>query len=176
MNQMEINLRKLEPRDGSQLAALANNKKIWDFVRDHMPHPYHLEDAVKFIELKKDQEKDFVFAIEADGQFSGMIGLHPQGDIYRRSLELGYWIGEPYWGRGIASAAVRSILEFGFSQPGINRIFAGVLETNAGSKRVLEKNGFVFEGIARKAAWKNNVLLDEWRYGILKEESILKQD
>jgi len=167
---MAIQIRKLTINDREALASMANNRKIWNLVRDKMPHPYSLEDADRFIAMKKDQLEDFVFAIDCDSRFSGMIGLHPQGDVYKRSMELGYWIGEDYWGRGIASEAVRQILEFGFSLEGINRIFAGVLENNSASKRVLEKNAFVFEGIARKSAWKNEELLDEWKYSILKED------
>lgn len=155
---------------------MANNRKIWNFVRDKMPHPYRLEDADRFIAMKKDQLEDYVFAIDCEGLFSGMIGLHPQKDIYKRSMELGYWIGEEYWGKGIASAAVNEVLEFGFSLDGIMRIFAGVLENNLASRRVLEKNSFVFEGIARKSAWKNEQLLDEWKYGIIKEDYHSQQE
>lgn len=167
---MGIQLRKLKLNDREALASMANNRKIWNFVRDKMPHPYTLEDADRFIAMKKDQLEDFVFAIDFDDCFSGMIGLHPQADIYKRSMELGYWIGEDYWGRGIASEAVKQVLKFGFSLNGITRIFAGVLENNSASMRVLEKNSFVFEGIARKSAWKNEQLLDEWKYSILKED------
>ena len=173
---MNVSIRKIEARDREDLAALANNRKIWNFVRDHMPHPYRLEDADKFIAMKGNQKDDYVFAIAVDDLFSGMIGLHPQGDVYKRSLELGYWIGEPYWGRGLATEAVRQVIEFGFSLEHINRIYAGVLETNLASKKVLEKNGFAFEGIARKAAWKNEQLLDEWRYGVLVDDYKIKKE
>ena len=103
---MELKLRKLREEDRSQLAELANNKKIWNMLRDQMPHPFTLEDADRFIAAKKDQIEDYVFVIEMDGDLCGMIGLHPQKDVYRKSIELGYWIGEPFWAKGIASRAV----------------------------------------------------------------------
>ncbi len=171
---MNIKLRKLTEEDKYRLAELSNNLKIWSKLRDMMPYPYSLDDAIRFIELKKDQEHDYVFAIDYNGQLCGMIGLHPQKDIYRLSLELGYWIGEPYWGKGLASKAVALILDFAFTIPDVNRVFAGALEHNIGSIKVLEKNGFKLEGIARKAVIKNDVIRDEWRYSILKEEFIPK--
>lgn len=167
-----ISLRKLRPEDRWQLAEQANNKKIWDNLRDQMPHPFSLEDADRFIELKKDQEHDYVFVIEQDNQLCGMIGLHPQKDVYRKSLELGYWIGEKHWGKGIATKAVELAIRFAFSELHVNRVFAGVLEYNMASAKVLEKNGFIHEGIARKASIKNNQFWDEWRYAILKEDFI----
>ncbi len=162
-----LTLRKLIESDADLLAQYANNKKIWDNLRDMMPHPYTLQNAKEFIQAKKDQIEDYVFVIEYDGSMAGMIGLHPQKDIYRKSLELGYWVAEPYWGKGIASEAVSRILEFAKSLESYNRVFAGVLEHNAASRRVLEKNQFKFEGIAIKAAIKNNLELDEWRYALV---------
>ena len=167
---MTMTLRRLRPEDRYDLASLANNKKIWDNLRDQMPHPFGLHDADAFIKAKMHQEHDYVFVIAKDDKLAGMIGLHPQKDVYRNSLELGYWVGEEYWGQGLASKAVRSILEFGFSLSNINRIFAGVLAYNKASMKVLERNGFQLEGIARKASTKNDVIWDEWRYAILKEE------
>jgi RimJ/RimL family protein N-acetyltransferase len=166
LTQDNITLRPLELGDISELAALANNKNIWNNVRDQMPHPYSEKDAMRFVDLKMHQEQDYVFAIVFKGKFSGMVGLHPQKDIYRLSAELGYWIGEPYWGNGLASKAVDMIVKFGFDELKLNRIFAGVFEHNDASKRVLEKNGFIKEGVSIKAAIKNGVILDEWRYGI----------
>jgi len=167
---MGIKIRRLREEDQVQLTELANNKKIWDNLRDMMPHPFELKDAQNFIANKKDQKEDYVFVIEYESNLSGMIGLHPQNDVYRLSLELGYWVGEPYWGKGIASEAVRQVLEFAFDNLEYNRIFAGALEHNEGSKKVLLKNNFVFEGIARKAVVKNDVIMDEWQYGILKQD------
>lgn len=167
---MELKLRKLREEDRSQLAELANNKKIWNMLRDQMPHPFTLEDADRFIASKKDQKEDYVFVIEVDGNLCGMIGLHPQKDVYRKSIELGYWIGEPYWAKGIASRAVALVLDYAFSHLDVNRVFAGVLDNNEGSKKVLLKNGFIQEGIARQASYKNEIFYDEFRYAILRQD------
>jgi RimJ/RimL family protein N-acetyltransferase len=169
-DRMELKLRKLREEDRFRLAELANNKKIWDNLRDQMPHPFRLEDADRFIKIKKDQIEDYVFVIEYEGELAGLIGLHPQKDVYRLSLELGYWIGEPFWGKGLATESVKQVLDFAFNNLDINRIFAGALEHNEGSKKVLLKNGFLFEGIARKAVVKNEVIMDEFRYGILRQD------
>jgi RimJ/RimL family protein N-acetyltransferase len=97
-----------------------------------------------------------------------MIGLHPQKDVYRLSAELGYWIGEPFWGNGIATKAVELILKYGFETLNLNRIYAGVFEHNIASMRVLEKCDFVKEGIAKQAVIKNNKVIDEHKFAIIK--------
>lgn len=171
---MDLKIRKLVPEDYKTLAVLANNKNIWNKLRDHMPHPFAESDAHNFIASKKDQKEDYVFAMDWNGDLVGMIGLHPQNDIYKLSAELGYWVGEPYWGRGFASEAVRQVLDFAFRQNLYLRIFAGVLDGNQASMKVLKKNGFQFEGISKKAVIKNNVILDEHRYAIIDENFELK--
>ena len=169
MKKPEILLRKLRSEDAQQLAILANNKNIWDNVRDAMPHPYSLENAEAFINHVQEANPEWTLAIEFNGTMVGMIGLHLQNDVYRNSAELGYWIGEPHWGNGIASEAVRLIVLKGFNELDINRIFAGAFEYNQASMKVLEKNGFQREGIAKKAVIKNGEHWDEHRYGLLKE-------
>jgi len=161
---MKIHLRKLKDDDYISLARYANNKKIWNNLRDMMPHPYTEEDARRFIEMKKDQKEDYVFVIEYEGRLAGMIGLHPQGDIYRKSFELGYWVAEEFWGGGIATDAVKQILAISRSMEGYNRVFAGVLAHNEASKAILLRNGFQMGGIARQAAFKNGKVVDEWKY------------
>jgi RimJ/RimL family protein N-acetyltransferase len=158
-------LRTLRTEDAERIARLANNKKVWDNVRDQMPHPYALKDAEYFISLSQKNDPPVTFGIEVDDTLCGVVGLQPQSDVYRKSAEMGYWIGEPYWGRGIATAAVGLIAIYGFEQLGLVRIFAGVFEFNLASMRVLEKNGFLKEGISRKAVIKNGQLYDEHKYG-----------
>jgi RimJ/RimL family protein N-acetyltransferase len=99
----------------------------------------------------------------------GGIGLDRQGDVYRHSAELGYWLGRQHWGRGVATAAVEAICRYGFETVGLRRIYACVFEPNSASTRVLEKAGFRLEGRHRKAVWKDDELLDELRYGLLPE-------
>lgn len=118
----KIILRKLTEKDLPVLAQLANNKKIWLNVRDVLPHPYILDDAIFFFNLIKDENPQVSFAIEYEGSFGGMIGLIPQTDIYRLTAEIGYWLGEPFWNKGIVTKAVAMITEYGFNELGLIRI------------------------------------------------------
>ena len=162
-----VKIRALEYRDVKQIALLANNKKIWNNLRNGMPHPYSESDATSFIKAVNDNPLNHVFAIIYEKEFCGVIGLFQQQDVYERSAEIGYWIGEPFWGLGIATKAVELILSFGFSELNIVRIYTGIFEHNQASMRVLEKNGFIKEAIFKKAIFKNRMLLDEHRYSKL---------
>ncbi len=95
----DISLRRLKTEDAQDLTNLANNKKIWGNVRDLLPHPYRLEDAEKFIKFALKKSADYHFAIDLRNEFCGVIGIHPQKDVYRKNVELGYWLGEPYWNK-----------------------------------------------------------------------------
>lgn len=165
-----IKLRPLRFADRDELARLANNKKIWNNLRDVFPLPYTTSDAEKFIDLVRQHDPVVNFAIVADNQFIGVIGLYSQPDVYRKSMEIGYWIGEPYWGKGIATRAVNLAANYAFESLKMVRIFASVFEGNEASRRVLEKCGFQLEGVARKAVYKNKKLMDEFRYGRLRGE------
>jgi RimJ/RimL family protein N-acetyltransferase len=169
---MDIKLRNLEKSDNQQIANLLNNKKIWDNLKDHIPHPYTLEDADYFIDLvQKESSPNNAFAIVKDGQeLCGVIGLVKQGDIYRMTAELGYWIGDPFWGNNIATRAIKLITDYGFSELLLERIFAGVFGFNKPSMSVLEKNGYKKEGIFRNSVIKNDIIQDEYIYAKLKNE------
>ena len=164
---IQVKLRRLHQKDAPVLATLANNKNVWDNLRDLMPHPYAEKDAIDFIEMVDKEDPHCTFALEFENELCGVIGLMLQKDVYRFSGEIGYWIGEPYWGRGIASHGIKMILEYGFTQLNLSRIFAGAYEYNMGSMRVLEKNGFEKEGVLKKAVFKNGEFYDEHRFGIL---------
>ena len=97
----EVLLRTWKKNDAHPLAVMANNKKIWDNLRDYIPFPYTINDAISFINMVKDQKPVMTFAIEFDGHLCGVIGLVAQKDVYRKTAEVGYWIGEPYWNKGI---------------------------------------------------------------------------
>jgi len=165
-----IRLRPLHYNDRENLAHLANNKKIWKVLRDVFPHPYTLKDAEGFIDLVKNHESMVTFAIEYDHEFAGVISLILQQDVYRKSAETGYWIGEPFWGKGIATSALGLITEYGFKELKLNRIFASVFEGNTASCRVLEKCGYKLEGTFQKAVFKNKKLIDELRFARLSEQ------
>ena len=159
-----IKLRDLEITDTEKLTELADNKSIWDNVRDYLPHPYKLSDAEFFINSVKKENPRQNFGIEYEGELCGVIGLIVQNDVYKKSAELGYWIGEYYWGKGIATKAVELITKYGFEKLQIIRIYSSVFENNIASMKVLEKNGFLREGIFKKAVIKNEIIMDEHRY------------
>ena len=159
-----IKIRPLNLSDKSELANLANNKKIWDNLRDYIPYPYNENDANNFIKLTEQESPKQNFGIEYNGKLCGVIGLIVQKDVYRKSAEIGYWIGEPYWGKGIATKAVELITDYGFNTLDLKRIYTGVFEYNIASMKVLEKNGFEKEGILKKAVLKNEIFFDEHRY------------
>lgn len=163
----EIRLRTFSDKDFPVIARLCNNKNIWDNLRDMMPYPYSEEDAKEFIKYCLGEEPQMTFAIEYNSEVAGVIGLVRQTDIYRMSAELGYWIGEPYWGKGIAGRAVKLITDYGFNKLGLARIYSGVFDFNKASQRVLEKCGFKLEAIFEKSVIKNNIILDEYRYALI---------
>jgi len=164
----KITLRPLDDKDSVELALLANNKKIWDNLRDFIPFPYTIDDAIFFINLVKQEKPRMTFAIEFEGHFCGVIGLVGLNDVYRKSAEIGYWIGEPFWNKGIATVAVKLITDYGFDELGLMRIHTGVFENNIGSMKVLEKNGYKKEGVFEKAIIKNGQILNEHRFSKIK--------
>lgn len=166
----KVYLRKLDPSDNTTLAILANNKRVWDNLTDLMPLPYSVDDANSFINMAMGSESNHIFAIEYDSALCGIIGLNRQSDVFRLSAELGYWIGEPYWNKGIVSIAVRLTVLYGFECLGLERIYACVYDYNKASQRVLEKSGFLFEGRSRKAVIKNGIIFDDFRYSIIRDD------
>lgn len=159
-----IKLRPLEKADKTWIAVLLNNKKICDNLRDLIPFPYTEKDAIFFINAMKDGNPATVFGIEYNGECCGVISLIPQKDVYSKSAEIGYWLGEPFWNKGILTTAVRLITEYGFQQLSFVRLFAGVFEYNPASMKVLEKNGYKKEGVFEKSIFKNGQLWNEHRY------------
>lgn len=164
----KVRIRPVRYSDRESLAKLANNKKIWLNVRDMFPHPYTVADAEKFIDSVKQQDPQVTFAIEYDFKFVGAIGLVLQKDVYRFSAELGYWVGEPFWGKGIATQALSLLCKYAFDELKMEKLFAGVFNGNEGSKKVLLKCGFQQEGIARRAIFKNHTFMDEVKFGKVK--------
>lgn len=164
----EVTLRPLTMADAPRLAGLANNEKVSINLRDGFPNPYTLADAERFIGMCLKHDPAQVLAIEFNGEYAGNIGLYPGEDVYRKSAEIGYFIGEPYWGRGIMTRAVILMVEYGFRNFDIVRIHTGVFEYNTASQRVLEKCGFKKEGVFEKSVYKNNRLWDEVRYALVK--------
>jgi RimJ/RimL family protein N-acetyltransferase len=162
-----IILRAVEYKDKAQLSLLANNKNIWNNLKDYIPSPFTDKDSEYFIDLTMKENPQVKFAIEYYGNFAGVIGLVPLKDVYRKSAEIGYWVGEPYWNNNIATEAVKSITRYGLLELNFTRIQAGVFEYNKASMRVLEKCNYKKEGIFVKSVWKNNKLWDEHKYAIV---------
>lgn len=154
--------------DAPSLARYANNRAIWRNLKDRFPNPYSLENAEWFIAHCLDEAPESAFAIDVEDQAVGAIGFEHRGDIWRRSVELGYWIAQPYWGRGIATGAVRAMTEWAFDAWQVNRIWAGVFAWNPASARVLEKAGYVFEARLRNSAVKDGELVDELVYAVVR--------
>jgi len=164
-----VTIRKFRRIDKFRMAEIANNEKVAANLRDAFPSPYTLEDARKFISMCLRQVPYQIFAIEYEGEYVGNIGLHRQDDVYRRTAELGYFIGEPYWHKGITPRAVNLICEYGFRELDIIKIFSGVFSFNTASQRVLEKCGFILEAVLKSAVIKNGKICDEYRYARFKD-------
>jgi len=161
-------LREFVDTDITPLAELCNNKKIHDNLRDLVPFPYTEKDAGYFINICQNENPKTNFVIEFNGEFTGVIGLALQSDVYKLSAEIGYWIGEPFWGKGIATRAVGMMVDYGFTRLGLVRIFSGVFDYNKASQRVMEKSEFQLEGILRNSIYKNGKICHEYRYALLK--------
>ena len=149
------------------LARHANNANVSANLRDGFPYPYSETNAEVFISANLEALWNFTIAI--NGEASGGIGLVVGADVHRFTAEIGYWLAEPYWGMGITSKAVHALTDYAFQHTNLVRIYATVFETNPASMRVLEKNGFQFEGILRKNVIKNGVTMASHLYAKIKE-------
>lgn len=154
--------------DITSLVQYADNPRIAAMMRDAFPSPYTEEDARRFIALAASPGPRIFLAIEIGGEARGGIGIHLLDDVYRRSAEIGYWLSESWWGRGIATDAVRAMVPVAFETFDSVRIQAGIFESNKASMRVLEKCGFVREAIHTNAITKNGVTMDEVVYVMLR--------
>lgn len=157
----DVSIRQWKKEDCGALAAIANNKNIWINVRDRFPHPYTIKDALNWIEFTSQQKPVQSLAVCYRGAVAGSIGVTIRDDVYRKSIEVGYFIGEAYWGLGIATKAVELMTNLIREHFDVVRVYAEVFEHNTASMRVLEKNGFHLEGIRKKAVIKNNVIMDD---------------
>jgi [ribosomal protein S5]-alanine N-acetyltransferase len=167
LSRSTIRLPRLD--DAPSLARHANNRKVWRNLRDLMPHPYAESDAVTFIQQVLADPKPVNFVIAVDGAAVGAIGLKLRDNIERIGAELGYWLAEPYWGRGILSEAVPAFTRWAMTEFELLRVEAIVFEWNPASARVLEKAGYVREGALRRSAIKDGQVIDRWMYAFVKE-------
>lgn len=167
---MTVKIRKWELSDADDLAKALSNKKVQDFLRDGLPYPYTEQDAREYISamLTADANDTFAFAVTADEKVIGSIGAFRQANIHNKTAELGYYIAEEYWGKGIMTEAVGQLCDYVFTHTDIIRIFAEPFADNIGSCRVLEKSGFAFEGTLKSNALKNGTVLDMKMYARLR--------
>ena len=152
--------------DLDALVRHANNRQVWLTLRDQFPHPYTRADGDEWLAHVAKQDPVTSFAIVVDDEAAGGIGLAPQPDVHRRSAEVGYWLGETFWNRGIMTAALRTFTEYAFDAHDLIRVFAGVFSTNPASMRVLEKAGYAREGILKKSVVKDGKVLDQVLYAV----------
>lgn len=163
-----IQLRNMNKAAPEEIQKLANNHAIAVNLRDAFPYPYTVEDAVTYLELAANGVLGHVFGIYDNDTFVGCCSLIPQNDVYRINAEIGYWIGEPYWGRGYATDAVRQCLKFAFEELNLLRVYANIYEYNTGSMKVLEKVGFEKEAVIKSSVIKEGKIIDEHLYSIRK--------
>jgi len=159
--------------DLESLIQFANNYNIAKNLMNVFPHPYTKRDGIKFIEASLLQKPVQVFAIEIESKASGAIGIFLQPDIQCKNAKIGYWLAEPFWGKGIITKAIRQVTEYGFDTWDINRIYARPFGHNIASQKALEKAGFRLEAKLEKTFYKFGEFHDEYIYAIRKADKIL---
>jgi len=159
-------LRPWRVGDEASLVVYANSRDVWLNLRDQFPHPYTREHAEAWVKLASSQIRPTSIAIEVESEAAGGVGLQLHDDVERVSAEIGYWLGQRFWNRGIMSTAVRAVTEYGFEHFSLTRIYALPFVTNVASHRVLEKAGYVREGLLRRSAIKDGVVLDQVLFAI----------
>ena len=167
---IEFKLRKLEASDAESFAKHANNPLIAQNLRDVFPNPYTLDDAEKFISFCQtlNPSESLMYCIDVDGHAVGSISVTKGKDVYSKSAEIGYWLGQEYWGHGIMTRAVKQVCKEAFEKLDIVRIHAEIFACNMGSRAVLMKSGFQQEGILHSAVFKNGSIIDALVFALIK--------
>ena len=165
---MQCSLRTWRLSDAADLSAALSNRKVLNNLRDGLPFPYTEADARAYIAsmLASDQSSTFAYAITIDDRAVGSIGAFRQGNIHRRTAEIGYYLAEEYWGQGIMTDAIRQLCRIVFDSTDILRLYAEPFAYNTGSRRALEKAGFRYEGTMKSNAVKNGKVLDMALYSL----------
>jgi RimJ/RimL family protein N-acetyltransferase len=163
-------LRNLQERDAASFATLANNPNIAQNLRDYFPYPYTMQHAIDFIRMEMARPMPMNLAIEVNGEAVGAIGISPLSDVYRYGADFGYWLGQPYWGKGIMTQAAKAMVNYVFHNFPLTRLQGSVFDFNEGSMKVLHNAGFQLECIARDAVFKNGRQCNEHRFALLKND------
>ena len=153
--------------DLESLVKYADNRNVWINLRDRFPHPYTRRDGQRFIRNMCASEPETAFAIATAGEAVGGIGFVLLQDVERVSAEIGYWLGEPFWGRGLATEAVVAVTRHAIAAHGLTRLFAVPFAYNKASCRVLEKAGYVLEARLRRSAIKDGRIVDQYQYAFI---------
>lgn len=164
----DLIIRRWAPGDEVPLAFHANNVKIWRNIRDRFPHPYTPRDASLWVRMANVDKNMLNLAIVHQDVAIGAVGVIFKNDVYRHTAEIGYWLGEDYWGRGFATRAVKALTDYVFAHYNTIRIYAGIFEYNLASARVLEKAGYHLEARLKKNVTKEGKTVDELVYAILR--------
>jgi [ribosomal protein S5]-alanine N-acetyltransferase len=154
--------RKLKAGDSQSLQINANNELVWRNLFDGFPSPYTLADALAWCtDVAHDPKMGYVWGIEIDGQVVGCISVMPDAGWLRCNAELGYWIGQEYWGQGITPEALRLVMGWAeMHLKEVTRFYAPVFSWNTASQKVLQKNGFVQEAVMQRSAIKAGQVID----------------
>lgn len=170
---MEIDLsscviRSWRTTDEDSLVRHANDRAVWINLRDRFPHPYTADDARAWLRHVAETTPETAFAIDVEREAVGGVGITLNTDVFRRSAEIGYWLGRSFWVRGIATAVVRALTDWAFANFDLCRLDAGVFEWNPASARVLEKAGYSLEGRLRRSVTKDGRTIDQFLYAIVR--------
>lgn len=165
-------VRSWRAEDLPSLLRHANNRNIWLNLRDRFPHPYGRRDAQLFIRQSRRGDPECSFAVAVDGVAVGAIGFVIQQDVERVSAEVGYWLGEAFWGRGIMTEALQALTRHAVSTHRLTRLYARTFTYNAASCRVLEKAGYVLEGRLRRSAIKDGQIVDQLQYAFIADAGL----
>lgn len=166
---MKISLRDYTLADIDRLVLLANNENVSRYLVDTFPFPYTEQDARWWIETGSKEFDSITRVIVCDNEFVGSVGITPATGWRAHVSEIGYWVAERYWGRGIATAALREMTAFAFGQPGCEKLVAPVLVPNLASMRVLAKCGYRSEGCMEREVCRNGRIYDVQRYAKLRD-------
>lgn len=160
-------LRPWVKSDVQDIVRHADNINIWNNMRDGFPHPYTSAEAEKWIDMCLSNITDVLLAIEVGSVAVGGAGLIRKSDVYSKNMEIGYWLSEDYWNKGIVSEVVAALTEHAFVKLGMKRVYAAVFEYNSASMRILEKSGYKSEAVLKSSVYKNSRFYDEHIYSVL---------
>ncbi len=164
-------LRKITPNDLDALVKYANNSNVHLYTSNKFPYPYLKEHGEEFIEFATNNLMSDILVIDVDGEFIGGCGIHFKEDLQSKNAELGYWLAEPFWGKGIITSVIKQRIEDAFIKHKVHRLYASVFDENIASQKALLKCGFTLEAILKQAIYKNGKFYDDHIYSIINPNS-----